>query len=115
MISEIICSEIAFRLSGRFSVIFASGAGIFQQEESDSSLQKSSFCGFWLLGIFPADVVAQLNEFYKLDESIPGSAPTLRRAARTASVGMLPTRSSPAKGQPPSPVSALSKRRQPAA
>src|SRR5258706_16003738 len=41
--------------------------------------------------------------------------PSLVRAARTDSVGMLPTRLSPAKGQPPRPVNAESKRRQPAA
>ena len=37
---------------------------------------------------------------------MPGSAPAFRSAARTSSVAMLPTRLSPAKGQPPSPVSA---------
>src|SRR5712692_3613043 len=46
--------------------------------------------------------------------SIPVVAPALARAARTVSVAMLPTRSSPAKGQPPRPVTALSNLRQPA-
>src|SRR5205814_9835160 len=47
-------------------------------------------------------------------ESIPGSAPAFRKAERTSSVAMFPTRLSPANGQPPSPVSALSNRRHPA-
>src|SRR5438093_11053552 len=47
-------------------------------------------------------------------ESMLVSAPAFRSAARTSSVAMFPTRLSPANGQPPSPVSALSNLRQPA-
>src|SRR5207244_10280835 len=36
--------------------------------------------------------------------SMPGSAPVLRSASSTFSVGMLPTSLSPANGQPPRPV-----------
>jgi len=46
---------------------------------------------------------------------IPGSIPCAIRASTTVSVAMLPTRSSPANGQPPSPVRAPSNLLHPAA
>src|SRR6266481_4096324 len=52
------------------------------------------------------------STFLKRAESTPGSAPAFRSAARISSVAMFPTRLSPANGQPPSPVSAPSNRRQ---
>ena len=45
---------------------------------------------------------------------IPVAAPLVANADKTVSVAMFPTRVSPANGQPPSPVSAPSNRRQPA-
>src|SRR5260370_36184614 len=53
------------------------------------------------------------STFVKRAEATPGSAPAFRSAARTSSVAMFPTRLSPAKGQPPSPVTPPPNRRHP--
>src|SRR5271167_49504 len=88
--------------------------GRFQNEclkfHTGSPLPASAACAY-LARISLDRTITLLS----LAPSTPGVTPTLTSAANTLSVGILPTRSSPANGQPPRPVRAESKRRQPAA
>src|SRR6266436_8619225 len=111
--SDIIAAEIAFRLSGRLSVRVARFP-LMSRRSVENILETPPQFTSGACAYFARISLVISSTFVNRDASIPGSAPALRSVARTSSVATLPTRLSPANGQPPSPVNALSNLRHPA-